>query len=93
MAAKRRQACPQTVLHLWDAIAYIKQQKQIPNFERLSAYMKRVYNLSPTDLERQLSFAVSDGLIVVKKSLGVKGSKVGIEQDGYRIPEEAQVRR
>ncbi|XP_055948994.1 zinc finger MYND domain-containing protein 11-like isoform X1 [Argiope bruennichi] len=92
MATKRRQACPQTVLHLWDAIAYIKQQKQIPNFERLSAYMKRVYNLNPSDLERQLNFAVSDGLIVVKKSLGCKGSKVGVEQDGYRIPEDVKER-
>lgn len=92
MAVKRRQGCPQTALHLWDAIAYIRQQKQIPNFDRLSAYMKRVYNLNPPDLERQLKFAVSDELIVLKKSLGCKGSKVGVEQDGYRIPEEEQVR-
>lgn len=91
MAVKRREGCPQTVLHLWDAIAYIRQQKQIPNFERLSAYMKRVYNLNPSDLEKQLNFAVSDGLIVVKKSVGCKGSKVGIEQDGYRVPEEIEV--
>ncbi|KFM77504.1 Zinc finger MYND domain-containing protein 11, partial [Stegodyphus mimosarum] len=88
MAMKRRQGCPQTVLHLWDAIAYIRQQKQIPNFDRLAAYMKRVYNLNPTDLERQLKFAIQDGLIRVKKSVGCKGSKVGIEQDGYRLPEE-----
>ncbi len=91
MAIKRRQGCPQTVLHLWDAIAYIRQQKQIPNFERLSAYMKRVYNLNPPDLERQLNFAVNDGLIIVKKSVGCKGSKVGIEQDGYRVPDEIKV--
>ncbi|GIY48939.1 zinc finger MYND domain-containing protein 11 [Caerostris darwini] len=92
MATKRRQACPQTVLHLWDAIAYIRQQKQIPNFERLSAYMKRVYSLNPPDVERQLNFAVSDGLIRIRKSLGCKGARVGIEQDGYRVPEEINER-
>lgn len=91
MAAYRRQGCPQTVLHLWDAIAYIRQQKQIPNFERLSTYMKRVYNLNNADLESQLNFAVSDGLIDVKRSKGCKGSKVGIEQDGYRVPLEIEV--
>ncbi|KAG8197419.1 hypothetical protein JTE90_014904 [Oedothorax gibbosus] len=92
MAVKRRQGCPQTALHMWDAIAYIRQQKQIPNVDRLSGYMKRVYNLNPPDFERQLKFAVSDELVVLKKSVGCKGAKVGIEQDGYRIPDEEQER-
>ncbi|GFR14163.1 zinc finger MYND domain-containing protein 11 [Trichonephila clavata] len=90
MATKRREACPQTVIHLWDAIAYIKQQKQIPNFDRLAAYMKRVYLLNATEVQEQLSHAVGDGLIIVKKSLGCKGSKIGIEQDGYRIPDKIE---
>nr|XP_042902774.1 zinc finger MYND domain-containing protein 11 isoform X7 [Parasteatoda tepidariorum] len=88
MAVKRRQACTQTVLHLWDAIAYIKQQKQIANLDRLANYMKRVYSVNPSDVEQQLNFAVEDGLINIKRSIGCKGSKVGLEQDGYRIPEE-----
>lgn len=87
MAVKRRLACPQTVLHLYDAIAFVRQQKQIPNIDRLANYMKRVHNLNPSDVERQLKFATSDGLITVKRTVGCKGSKVGVEQDGYRIPE------
>lgn len=88
LVTKRRLACPQTVQHLWDAIAYIRQQKQIPNFERISGYMKRIHNLNATDVERQLNFSVRDELVNVKKSVGFKGSKVGVEQEGYRIPEE-----
>ncbi|GFT07275.1 zinc finger MYND domain-containing protein 11 [Nephila pilipes] len=87
MATIRREADPPTVIHIWDAIAYIKQQKQIPNFERLAAYLKRVYQLNTPEAREQLNFAVSDGLVIVKKSLGCKGSKVGVEQNGYRVPE------
>ncbi|XP_022252733.1 zinc finger MYND domain-containing protein 11-like isoform X2 [Limulus polyphemus] len=85
---KRRLACPQTVQHIWDAIVYIRQQKQIPNFDRISSYMRRKYNLKGNDLERQLNFAVRDNLVVIKKSVGCKGSKVGVEQDGYRLPDD-----
>ncbi|XP_022257938.1 zinc finger MYND domain-containing protein 11-like [Limulus polyphemus] len=84
---KRRLACPQTVQHIWDAVEYIRQQKQIPNFNRISSYMSRKYNLKGSDLERQLNFAVQDKLVVMKKSIGCKGSKVGVEQHGYKLPD------
>ncbi|XP_054712377.1 zinc finger MYND domain-containing protein 11-like [Uloborus diversus] len=88
MAVSRRISCPQTVLHLWDAIAYIRQQKQIPNRERLQVYMRRVYNLEPADFSKQLELAIEDGLVLVKRHKGCKGSKVGIEQDGHKVPDK-----
>ncbi|XP_013791360.2 zinc finger MYND domain-containing protein 11-like, partial [Limulus polyphemus] len=85
---KKRVACPQTVQHIWEAILYIRQQKQIPNFNRISSYMRRKYNLKGNELEQQLDFAVRDKLVVIKTSIGCKGSKVGVEQNGYRLPDD-----
>lgn len=35
---------------------------------------------------RQLSLAVKDGLIVATPIVGSRGSKAGIEQEGYWLP-------
>ena len=88
---KRRIASTETIHHLWDAIVYVRQQKQIPNFERISNYMRRRHNLLHSDLQNQLANAVHDGLIEMKKRVGYKGAKVGIEQESYRIPEKELV--
>ncbi|XP_035213446.1 zinc finger MYND domain-containing protein 11-like isoform X2 [Stegodyphus dumicola] len=85
---KRRLASTESIHHIWDAIVSVRAQKQIPNLERISNYMRRKHNISPAELEKQLSYAVQDSLIEMKKSVGYKGSKVGIEQEAYRIPEK-----
>ena len=51
---KRRQADPQVVINLWTAVSYIKQQKQIPNIERVVRYMEREHGLKKTECDRQL---------------------------------------
>lgn len=84
---KRRLTSTETTQHLWDAIVSIRQHKQIPNFERISNYMRRKHNTAPNDLEKHLEYAVQDNLLELKKRLGCKGSKVGVEQEAYRIPE------
>ncbi|KAL3242784.1 hypothetical protein MRX96_020950 [Rhipicephalus microplus] len=66
-SCKRRLSCPQTVQHLWDAIDSIRQQKQVSNLDRVANYMRRKHQLSEADTERQLGFAVRDGLVVSKK--------------------------
>uniref|UniRef100_T1JNA1 Zinc finger MYND domain-containing protein 11 n=1 Tax=Strigamia maritima TaxID=126957 RepID=T1JNA1_STRMM len=86
MMSKRRLACPQTVQHIWDAIVCIRQQKQIPNVDRLANYMRRKHGLNQADLERQLSFALRDNLVRVTTKVGCKGSKQGVQQEGYRLP-------
>lgn len=88
---KRRLASTETINHLWDAIVSVRQQRQIPNLERISNYMRRKHNITPTDLTKQLEYAIHDGLIEIKKRVGVKGSKVGVEQVAYRIPEKEVV--
>ncbi|CAL1267240.1 unnamed protein product [Larinioides sclopetarius] len=88
----RRTASTETIHHLWDAIVYARQQRQIASIERISSYMRRKHNISPEDLEKQLQCAMQDDLIEMKRSVGCKGSKAGIEQDSYRIPEKDVVK-
>lgn len=85
---KRRLSCPQTVQHLWDAIDSIRQQKQVSNLDRVANYMRRKHHLNTADTERQLGFAVRDDLLVSKKKVGSKGSKVGVEQEAFQLPEQ-----
>lgn len=48
--------------------------------------MSRVHGMHPKETTRQLSLAVKDGLIVETLTVGCKGSKAGIEQEGYWLP-------
>lgn len=48
--------------------------------------MSRVHGMHPKETTRQLSLAVKDGLIVETLTMGCKGSKAGIEQEGYWLP-------
>ncbi|XP_076005399.1 zinc finger MYND domain-containing protein 11 isoform X3 [Genypterus blacodes] len=42
--------------------------------------------MHPKETARQLSLAVKDGLVVETLTVGCKGSKAGIEQEGYWLP-------
>ncbi|XP_075406273.1 zinc finger MYND domain-containing protein 11 isoform X6 [Tenrec ecaudatus] len=83
---KRRQADTKAIQHLWAAIEIIRNQKQIANIDRITKYMSRVHGMHPKETTRQLSLAVKDGLIVETLTVGCKGSKAGIEQEGYWLP-------
>uniref|UniRef100_A0A668AQK6 Zinc finger, MYND-type containing 11 n=1 Tax=Myripristis murdjan TaxID=586833 RepID=A0A668AQK6_9TELE len=48
--------------------------------------MSRVFGMHPKETARQLSLAVKDGLVVETLTVGCKGSKAGIEQEGYWLP-------
>ena len=43
---------------------------------------------STEDVERQLNYCVRDGLLILTKRVGNKGSKAGVETEGYKLPEE-----
>ncbi|KAK2154053.1 hypothetical protein LSH36_278g03018 [Paralvinella palmiformis] len=60
---RRRKALPSTVINLCTGIRYIRQQKQIPNIERISRYMQREHSVSPTetDLEGEKEEFERDG--------------------------------
>ncbi|XP_029444384.1 zinc finger MYND domain-containing protein 11 isoform X4 [Rhinatrema bivittatum] len=83
---KRRQADTKVIQYLWTAIEVIRNQKQIANIDRITKYMTRVHGMHPKEITRQLSLAVKDGLIVETLTVGCKGSKAGIEQEGYWLP-------
>ncbi|XP_063308324.1 zinc finger MYND domain-containing protein 11 isoform X4 [Pelobates fuscus] len=83
---KRRQADTKVIQYLWTAIEVIRHQKQIANIDRITKYMTRVHGMHPKEITRQLSLAVKDGLIVETLTVGCKGSKAGIEQEGYWLP-------
>ncbi|XP_051943490.1 zinc finger MYND domain-containing protein 11 isoform X2 [Hippocampus zosterae] len=83
---KKRMADPKVVQHVWAAIEVIRNQKQIANMDRISKYLSRVFGMHPKETARQLSLAVKDGLVVETLTVGCKGSKAGIEQEGYWLP-------
>lgn len=58
----------------------------------LSRYLSRVFGMHPKETARQLSLAVKDGLVVETLTVGCKGSKAGIEQEGYWLPGDEMVR-
>ncbi|KAJ0059215.1 hypothetical protein NL108_009580, partial [Boleophthalmus pectinirostris] len=55
-------------------------------------YLSRVFGMHPKETARQLSLAVKDGLVVETLTVGCKGSKAGIEQEGYWLPGDEMVR-
>ncbi|KAJ3594657.1 hypothetical protein NHX12_003964, partial [Muraenolepis orangiensis] len=87
-AVRKRQADPKVVQFVWAAIEVIRNQKQIANMDRISKYLSRVYGMHPKETGRQLVLAVKDGLVVETLTVGCKGTKAGIEQEGYWLPGE-----
>ncbi|XP_014274946.1 zinc finger MYND domain-containing protein 11 isoform X2 [Halyomorpha halys] len=83
---RRRMSCPQVVQQLWDAVKVIRCQHQVPTLEKIAKYMTRVHAVTEEEVSRQLQYCVRDGLLLVRKSKGSKGSK-GVEQEGYKLPE------
>lgn len=55
-------------------------------------YLSRVYGMHPKETSRQLVLAVKDGLVVETLTVGCKGSKAGVEQEGYWLPGDETVR-
>ncbi|CAI6371186.1 unnamed protein product [Macrosiphum euphorbiae] len=86
--SRRRISCPLAVQQLWDAVTVIRFQRQVPDIDRITKYMTKIYNMSKEDVERQLNYCVRDGLLILTKRVGNKGSKAGVETEGYKLPEE-----
>lgn len=40
------------------------------------------------EVGRQLNYCVRDGLLTLTKRVSNKGSKAGVETEGYKLPEE-----
>lgn len=83
---------PLSLQRLWKAIELIRNQRQIANITRISRLMQKEYGYSHKQILHHIHRAVKDNMIVETISMGCKGSKAGIEQEGYWIPaiEKAQ---
>ncbi|KAH9520198.1 Zinc finger MYND domain-containing protein 11 [Bulinus truncatus] len=90
-SVKRRHTSVEYAKQIISAIVAIRQQKQIPNFERISRYLQRNTEITPKRIKEHLNNAVSDGFIVEYTAIGVKGQRTGLEQEGYRIPQPGEV--
>lgn len=86
--SRRRISCPLAVQQLWDAVKVIRFQRQVPDIDRITKYMTKVHNMSSEEVGRQLNYCVRDGLLILTKRVGNKGSKAGVETEGYKLPEE-----
>ncbi|XP_048754240.1 zinc finger MYND domain-containing protein 11-like isoform X1 [Ostrea edulis] len=87
---KRRNSSVMYTKYLIEAIKYIRYQKQIPNIERISRYMNREYGLADNFTEKHLHYAVKDNIIHSYMAVGKKGSMTGVEQEGFKIPEDEE---
>lgn len=73
------------VQKIWAAITYIRHQRQIANTERIMRYMQRSFEISQSEAKLQLHNAVNDNLVERYTYVGTKGTKSGVEQEGFRI--------
>lgn len=53
--------------------------------------MEREFGSKPVDTLQNLHNAVIDGLVIETITVGCKGTKAGVEQEGYWIPDKEQV--
>lgn len=83
---RRRVSCPQVTQQLWDAIKNIRNQRQVPTSERVQKYMLKEFGVNEEEVVRQLNHCVRDGLIEITKRTINKGTYVGSEQEGYKLP-------
>lgn len=84
----RRQADPQVVQHLWEAITLIRNQKQVANKERIQKYMHRQFGTPKVDCMLEIGYAALDGLLVKEISTGKKGIRAGLEQEAFWCVED-----
>ena len=49
--------------------------------------MEREYSVKKSETEKHLHFAVLDNMILSYTGVGFKGSKTGVEYEGFRIPD------
>uniref|UniRef100_H2ZN68 Uncharacterized protein n=1 Tax=Ciona savignyi TaxID=51511 RepID=H2ZN68_CIOSA len=87
----RRLTSPKVVLQLYSTIEVIRKQRQIANLQRVIRVMEKEYGYKPTEILQHIHNAVLDKVVVETITVGCKGSKVGVEQEGYWIPDREQL--
>eukprot|EP00057_Strongylocentrotus_purpuratus_P006796 XP_011661270.1 PREDICTED: zinc finger MYND domain-containing protein 11-like [Strongylocentrotus purpuratus] len=85
---RRRLSNPQVILQLWEAITCIRQGKQVANLDRIYRFMERSYEISTKEVQKQMAFAVKEGLLVKELSKAKQGHRQGETQDAFWCAEE-----
>uniref|UniRef100_F6RD45 Zinc finger MYND domain-containing protein 11 n=1 Tax=Ciona intestinalis TaxID=7719 RepID=F6RD45_CIOIN len=85
-----RRTNPKVVLQLYSAIEMIRKQRQIANIQRVVRVMEKDNSYTPTQILHHIHNAVLDRLVIETITVGCKGSKLGVEQEGYWIPDPEQ---
>ncbi|XP_078482357.1 zinc finger MYND domain-containing protein 11 [Ciona intestinalis] len=86
-----RRTNPKVVLQLYSAIEMIRKQRQIANIQRVVRVMEKDNSYTPTEILHHIHNAVLDRLVIETITVGCKGSKLGVEQEGYWIPDPEQL--
>lgn len=53
--------------------------------------MEREHGMKAAETEQQLHYAVLDNLIHSYTGVGFKGSKTGVEYEGFRVPDPGDI--
>lgn len=82
----RRSADPKPLQYVWDAIRSANAQKQMADFQRIIKYLQRNDYCTTTQAELYLKQSLEDGLVLNLNKTTVKGAKVGLQVESYKIP-------
>ncbi|XP_074659018.1 zinc finger MYND domain-containing protein 11-like isoform X2 [Tubulanus polymorphus] len=86
-STEKRRTCPPLIaLQLRKAMVAIRQQRQVPNLERMQRFTGREFGMKPNETESYLKSSEYDKLVIKYSSIGNKG-KAGIEQTAFRLPD------
>lgn len=66
----------------------LRKYTPIPPIQFYGAHSLYNTYIHSDEVRRQLNHCVRDGLVRLIKRMGFKGSKIGVEQEGYRLPQD-----
>uniref|UniRef100_A0A1Y1N527 MYND-type domain-containing protein n=2 Tax=Photinus pyralis TaxID=7054 RepID=A0A1Y1N527_PHOPY len=82
----RRSTDPKPLQYVWDAIRSANSQKQMADFQRIIKYLQRNDYCTTAQAELYLKQSLEDGLVLNLNKTTVKGAKVGLQVESYKIP-------
>lgn len=91
ISCQQRHSEPIALRRLWKAIDVIRGQRQIANIARLTKVIQRDHPYRAKDIMQHILQAIQDNVVIETLTVGCKGSKAGLEQEGYWIPEDPDI--
>ncbi|XP_043285659.1 zinc finger MYND domain-containing protein 11 isoform X2 [Venturia canescens] len=82
----RRRTDPLITQRIWDAIKITVHQRSIPTKDRIIRHLARVYGITEQSAQEELSHALEDKLVFLKKVQ----TKNGLDNETLRLPTELE---